>query len=144
MNWQKMRTSKNLGGLGFKDMAKFNIAMLCKQGWWLLKHTNTLVYKVLQANYFPSKSFMESKQCHNSSFTWQNIWATKKTLEKGLRCKVGNGQNIQIWKDLWIKGLSNFKPSQTKREFDDDTKVRELIDEGKHHWNMQKINELFP
>ena len=85
MKWQKMCTPKNLGGMGFRDMAKFNIAMLCKQGWRSLKHIDTLLYQVLQAKYFPEKSFMESNQGHNSSFPWQSIWATKKTLEKGLR-----------------------------------------------------------
>ena len=85
MQWQRLCTSKNEGGLGFKDMAKFNIAILCKKGWRLLKNTNTLVFKVLQAKYFPGKSFMESKQGHNTSFTWQSIWATKKLLEKGIR-----------------------------------------------------------
>ena len=33
MNWQKMCTSKTLGGLGFRNMAQFNIVMICKQGW---------------------------------------------------------------------------------------------------------------
>ena len=70
--------------MGFKNMAQFNIAMLCKQGWWLLKHKDTLAHQVLQAKYFPGKSFMEAKQGHNSSYTWQSIWATRKTLEQGL------------------------------------------------------------
>ena len=73
MKWQKMCTPKNLRGMAFRDMAKFNIAMLCKQGWRLLKHTYTLMYQVFQAKYFLGKSFMESKQGHNSSFTWQSI-----------------------------------------------------------------------
>ena len=70
--------------MGFRNMAQFNIAMLCKQGWWLLKHKDTLAHQVLQAKYFSGKSFMEAKQGHNSSYTWQSIWATRKTLEQGL------------------------------------------------------------
>ena len=80
MKWQDMCTVKSVGGLGFRDMAKFNIALLSKQGWRLLKNTNTLAFQVLQTKYFPGRTFIESKQGHNSSLTWQSIWAAKKTL----------------------------------------------------------------
>ena len=56
----------------------------------------------------------------------------KKTLEKGLQWRVENGYQIRIWKDPWIKNLSSFKPTQTGRELDEDTRVRKLIDEDRH------------
>ena len=128
----------------FRDMRKFNTAMLCKQGWRLLKNIDTLVYQVLQAKYFLGKSFIETKQGHNSSFTWQSIWATKKTLEKGLRWRVENGHSIRIWKDPWITKLNSFIPEPTMIGLDKNTKVSELIDEDTHQWDMQKISDLFP
>ena len=87
---------------------------------------------------------MKAKQGHNSFFTWQSIWAARKTLEMGLRWRVANGHNIRIWKDPWIKDLSNFKPTFPEREYDEDTKVKELIDEDRHQWDIQKIRYLFP
>ena len=143
MKWQKMCRSKALGEMGFRNMAQFNIAMLCKQGWRLLKQKETLVYKVLQARYFPGKSFMESKMGNNSSFTWQSIWAARKTLEMGLSWTVGNGHNIRIWKDPWIKDLRNFKPSRPERDYDNDARVQELIDGDRHQWDIQKLRSLF-
>ena len=129
MNWMEVCKTKYAGGLGFRDMSKFNIALLCKQGWCLLKNTNTLAFQVLQAKYFPSRSFLESKQGHNSSFTWQSICATKAILERGLRWRVGNGQRIKLWRDPWIPNISGFILEQTNLDIDAEACVCDLIEE---------------
>ncbi|XP_019171157.1 PREDICTED: uncharacterized protein LOC109166713 [Ipomoea nil] len=47
--WDKLCIPKKHGGLGFKDLRAFNLAMLGKQAWRLLTNTDSLVARVYKA-----------------------------------------------------------------------------------------------
>lgn len=58
--WEKMCTPKAEGGMGFKDLKAFNLALLAKQGWQILSNPSSLNHKVLKAKYFAESNFMEA------------------------------------------------------------------------------------
>ncbi|KAA3466249.1 reverse transcriptase [Gossypium australe] len=86
--WQFFCKPKEEGGLGFRNMAQFNIFLLAKQGWRFFNCLDTLVSQVFKAKYFPDCQFLKSRLGNSSLYVWRSIWATKATLEKGVIWKV--------------------------------------------------------
>jgi len=68
LSWEKLSVHKNHGGMGFKDLAAFNVAMLGKQGWQLQTNADSLVSRIFKAQYYPNSSYLDAKLGHNPSF----------------------------------------------------------------------------
>jgi hypothetical protein len=51
---------KSHGGIGFRDVKNFNMAMLGKQGWRLMTKPDSLCARVLKGKYFPQGEFMNA------------------------------------------------------------------------------------
>ena len=47
-----MCKAKRQGGMGFRNLQAFNLAMLAKQGWRLLSNPTSLVARIYKAKYY--------------------------------------------------------------------------------------------
>lgn len=108
LSWNNLSTTKSKGGLGFRNLYGFNIALLGKHVWSFLHNTNSLVSRIFKARYFSNSSVLKANKGQKSSFIWQGIWTAKEELCKGFRWVFGNGNDIIASKDPWLR---------TKRDF---------------------------
>lgn len=111
LSWKRLTKPKAIGGMGFKDLRIFNLALLAKQGWKLISQPNSLVSRVLKSKYFKSCNFMDAKLGHNPSLTWRNILAGRQVLSLGVKQRVGNGRNIKISSTNWLLGHYGIDPN---------------------------------
>lgn len=71
------------GGLGFKNMGHFNMALLANQGWRLLQYPDSLVARVLKKKYFPYCDLLSAPEKSNASFVWKSIFSALGILRQG-------------------------------------------------------------
>ena len=61
INWEWLCKPKKKGGMGFRNINAFNLAMLAKQAWRLLNQQNSLIFRVYKTRYFPHVLFSRSQ-----------------------------------------------------------------------------------
>jgi hypothetical protein len=81
--WWRMCVPKKQGGMGFRDIHCFNLAMLAKQVWRLIQQPDSLCAQVLRAKYYPSGNILKAGPKHGSSYTWQSIVAGIHVFKRG-------------------------------------------------------------
>lgn len=60
ISWDKLYQRKSDGGMGFKNLKAFSLALLAKQGWRIVQNPSSLIQKVLKVKYFENTSFLEA------------------------------------------------------------------------------------
>ncbi|WCJ39586.1 Ribonuclease H-like superfamily protein [Euphorbia peplus] len=140
--WDSVCQSKERDGLGFRWLRSFNLAMLSKQCWRILKCPESLCSRILKAKYFRESDLLNAPACSSSSFFWQGVWEALKSFRRGLMNRVGNGLSIRIWEDNWIP-TSNSKKLLLCLENDRSEWVAELIDVEVKAWDRSKLRRFF-
>lgn len=82
LSWSRMSMSKNQGGLGFRDLHGFNLALLGKLCWNLIKNPEALISKLLKARYYANCDLLQAGRTGGSSFTWSGIWEAKENMRR--------------------------------------------------------------
>ena len=87
--------------MGFKELQKFNDAMLAKQVWRLLENKNSMFHRFFKEIFFPNGNIFTAKE-GSGSFAWKSILIGREVIKKGAIWRVGNGENILIYQDRWL------------------------------------------
>ncbi|XP_035543621.1 uncharacterized protein LOC118347698 [Juglans regia] len=141
--WEKMGKQKSKGGLGFRDVESFNMALLAKQGWRLIKNPMSLAARVFKEKYFRQSNFMDAKLNSQPSLIWRSIWQARELVKDGVRWRVGDGSKIKIWGEKWLPSPSSFSIQSPISVLQAEAKVEELIDKQKGEWREDLIRTMF-
>lgn len=141
MRWERLCQSKEKGGLNFRKLREFNVAMLAKQAWRIITEPNLLVSRIYKQKYFPRNSFLDAPDKSNISFCWRSLLATRQVLRFGMAWRVGNGENINLWTDHWLPGNQPYIQSPVVPGFEN-AKVKLLLANDGGHWNEQMLSVL--
>ncbi|KAI5324876.1 hypothetical protein L3X38_033949 [Prunus dulcis] len=140
LKWHVLCRSKEEGGLGFRDFTIFNQALLARMAWRILTQPHALVSQVLEAKYFPNRSFLHSDFGSSPSYIWQSILWGSDLLQQGIRWRVGDGRDIFVYFDKWLPTPTTFR-TISPPSFPLNTRVSELISGG--FWDIQRIRAHF-
>lgn len=142
VSWEDMCRRKDEGGLGYRDLHLFNLAMLARQGWRILQNPDSLCARLLVAKYGVDGSILNAKEGPGVSYSWRSILRGIEALQKGLIWRVGDGTQIRIWEDPWVQNAVTRRPI-TPRGQTLLTRVEELLDPVTGTWDELMVREVF-
>jgi hypothetical protein len=140
--WDNLTKPKGKGGLGFRDMALFNQALLARLAWRLIQNPTSLCARVLKARYFPHGNNLDIVFSADPSPVWKGVEHGLELLKHGIISRIGDGKSTQILRDQWIPRERGLKVTalkkNTRRRW-----VNQLMSHGPTRWNTPLIRELF-
>ena len=143
MSWERLCGVKEDGGLGFKKLRSFNIAMLAKQSWRLINNINPIVTQLMRARYYPNSYFLNAQIAANPSYACRSIIESKDVVRQGCKRRIGDGSSTKIWKVPWLLCPENgFLTTEMPDELKDAT-VSGLMDETRGGWDDDILYDIF-
>lgn len=134
-----MSTAKCQGGLGFRSIHGFNIALLGKHCWNFVQQPDSLVARVFKARYFADTHFLKYVKGSRSSFIWEGIYTAKETLQGGFRWIIGDGEDVVVVQDSWLRRKCDYRVQNDHMYQGREEKVAELFLPGTKQWNEELV-----
>lgn len=141
--WNEICVPKDKGGLGFRDLKIFNLALLAKQLWLLVQYPSSLLARVLKGRYFRTSNPIDIEKASSPYYVWRSLMAVKPLLRSGLRKSIGSGYNTRVWDEMWLPTIPPRQPSGIRPIQKPNLLVFELIDRNTKSWNLDFLRTLF-
>ena len=142
-SWKHLCKSKLRGGMGFRNLQAFNLAMLAKQGWRLLMNPNSLVARVYRAKYYAHGDVLNASLGSRPSYAWRTIMQGLEVVRGDSRWRVGNGKLIHIWNDKWLPTPTTYRVVSPPCDMNDFLMVSALIDHDLRSWKANLVKSIF-
>ena len=99
--WKTLCKPKMQGGLGFKDLGKWNEVLLTKHIWNIAANKKSFWVKWVHMVKLRGLSFWEVNTEYNDCWNWKNLLGLRDNVKKYIEFKIGNGRKIYVWNDKW-------------------------------------------
>lgn len=142
MRWERMSIKKSEGGLGFRNLRDFNVALLGKQGWRLILFPQSLVSRVFRACYYPNYTFLNAELGNNPSYIWRSVMESQSLLKRGMARRIGDGNNVKVLAEPWLPNEDD-PYVHTVNEALEGVMVSSLMVETGDQWDIDLINDIF-
>jgi len=133
---------KKWGGLGFRDIELFNLALLARQAWRILNDPASLSARILRAVYYPGSEFLEASLGAAPSQVWRAILEGKEVLHQGIIRRIGTCESTNIWSMNWLPKDGHLRPLACPRP-NPPQMVSELLDHTSASWDRGKLQYFF-
>lgn len=125
--------------MGFKNLSRFNDALLAKQTWCLLHDKSLLFYRIFKAKFFPNYSIMEATCPSLASYAWKSIIRGREVIKWVASWRNGDGKPVAIWGDGWLPLKHSPKILSMWVDTMMDAKVCQFIDEEQKSWKADLL-----
>ncbi|KAL4363000.1 hypothetical protein GQ457_04G024640 [Hibiscus cannabinus] len=143
LNWESVCAPKNSGGMGFRNLHLFNIALLGKQIWQLISAPDFLFARVFRDRYFPSGKISDATCNMRASFSWKGLFRAFQYLKSGFMWRPGINSDARIHQDCWGGNI----PVQHYGDYEDDSELpircRHFMIPNCPLWDACKISAYF-
>ncbi|XP_071724440.1 uncharacterized protein [Rutidosis leptorrhynchoides] len=108
-----------------------------------MENPDSLMVRVLKAKYFKRTHFLRAHYGTAPSDIWRGLVDSTEVLLAGGRWRIGNGANVFVYKDRWIKNIPEFR-IHYGMQGDMSLRVHSLFDYVTRKWKQEKLYDLFP
>lgn len=133
VKWSGICKPKSMGGLGIRNSADFNQALLTKQVWKIFSDPNCLYSKIRIHKYSVGPNSDVLKCPTDASARWKGMLKAFNQIKPLFRWQVGDGQRIPIPSSSW------YQPTNDSHSI---AKVCDLMDTN-GCWDRTIVRSLF-
>lgn len=95
--WDKLCDPFDHGGLGFRDLAPMNDALLMKLLWRVSSGADALWVGQVIAKYLPQSSLWDNKRTYRCMAFWRGLMNLREDLSSMVDWKVGDGLTCMVF-----------------------------------------------
>lgn len=138
--WDVVTNTKLDGGLGFKELQSFNLALFFKMVVRVIAEPSAPWVRILRGMYFSNEDFFRAVKGGCASWIWSS-WIDGRAIvmREGLWI-IGDGMSARFYKDAWIPNRETHRITTAPNiDILVNTKVTGFIDPWRRPWREDEI-----